>query len=158
VILSRFAPRFTALVTKPARRLWPAKAAASRPSFAGAGLHDRGDVAGSQARRGDPLIALVEHATEDRALSDAGGLEPGLQGRDRARDLAPRDGHLAADAFLVSLGAPNRDQEALGHVLNVGDVERDELGAAERAGEAEAAAPRGRAARAATFRSRPWRW
>jgi hypothetical protein len=77
--------------------------------LAGAGLDDCGDVAGTEPRSGDALIAPVEHTPEDGAFSDAGGLEPGLEGYDRAGNLAPRDGDLAALAFLVGFGASDRN-------------------------------------------------
>jgi hypothetical protein len=58
------------------------------PELDGAGLHDRCYIEGGQALIRDALRALVEDATEDRAFGNAGSLEPGLQGCDRAGDLA----------------------------------------------------------------------
>src|SRR5262249_50832533 len=47
------------------------------------------------------------------------------------------DRHLATDAFLIRLRSPQRDQYALGRLLEVVDVERDKLGASEGTREAE---------------------
>src|SRR6266446_560109 len=56
----------------------PAKGSGLEAKLAGAGLHDSGYVAGAEARRRNALIATVEHAAEDGAFGNAGGLEPGL--------------------------------------------------------------------------------
>ena len=113
----------------PLRGLMPAggeagKASGLEAKLPGGDLDDCGDVAGSETRCGDALIALVEHATEDRAFGDPGGLKPSLQGRDRTGNLASRDGHLAALALLIGLAAADRDQEAFGDVLYVGHSRR----------------------------------
>jgi hypothetical protein len=72
----------------------------------GALLDDGGDIAGREPPIGHALIAAVEDATEDRALGDAGGGEPGFHRLDRAGDLAAGDGNKAANAFLVGLRSP----------------------------------------------------
>jgi hypothetical protein len=51
--------------------------------------------------------------------------------------FAVRDGHLAAEALLIRLAAPDGHQRALGGPFDVGHVERHELRAAERASEAK---------------------
>ena len=65
-------------------------------------------------------------------------LQPGRQGADWAgvRVAAERDADLAAGALLVGLGARQRDDHALGDELDVLDVDADQLGAPEGAGEA----------------------
>jgi hypothetical protein len=107
------------------------------PELGGAGLDDGRDVAGGETSIRDPLRALVEDATEDSALCDPGSVQPRSQRRDRARDLTARDGHLATDAFLVRLRAPDCDQKAFRRLLNVFDVERHQFGAPEGTREAE---------------------
>ena len=87
----------------------------------GACLYDTGDVGRTETRRGNALIAPVEHATEDRALGDARGDEPRFQGRDWASNLAPWNSNFAAAALLVGLAATDRDQEPFGHILDVAD-------------------------------------
>jgi hypothetical protein len=107
------------------------------PELGGGGLDDGRDVARREAPIRDTLRVLVEDTPEDSALGDPGSLQPRSQRRDRACNLAAGDSHLAADAFLVRLRAPDCDQEAFGRLLEVIDVERHKLGAPEGTREAK---------------------
>jgi hypothetical protein len=113
------------------------KGCSLEPELGGGSFNDGRDIAGGEASTGDALRVLVEDTTEDNALGDPGGLEPRSQRRDRACNLAAGDSHLAADAFLIRLGAPDCDQEAFGCLLEVLDVERHKLGTAEGTREAK---------------------
>src|SRR5207248_19437 len=70
-------------------------------------------------------------------VRDPGQVEPGPEVAYRARGGvgAVWDADRPADAFLVRLGAPQRDDEAFVAFLEVGHVESDELAAAQGAGE-----------------------
>jgi hypothetical protein len=73
-------PRFTAVVTKPDRKLCPPNAPGSKPSLAAAALTTLATL------RGKPLIrhALnppIENAPKDSPLADADRLEPSLKRR-----------------------------------------------------------------------------
>src|SRR5262249_20225693 len=105
------------------------------PELGGGSLDDGRDIAGGETPIRDALRALVEDTTEDSALGDPGSVEPRSQRGDRARDLATRDRHHAAEAFLVGLGAANSYPQAFGRLFEVLDVERHNLGAAEGARE-----------------------
>src|SRR5262245_37130575 len=56
---------FTAVVTKPARRLWPAKAEASSPSLAARALTMRH----CERRSGDPTVGAADGAPRQRATA-----------------------------------------------------------------------------------------
>lgn len=75
---------------------------------------------------------------EDRAVRGSLG-QPGLQCTHRAarRIRIVGDPDPLVLALLVGLGAPQRDLDALRNEAQVGPVERDQLGAAQRPGPAE---------------------
>jgi hypothetical protein len=65
---------------------------------------------------------------ENRPFDDAGGGQPLLHRGDRAGDRAAADGDHRAGAFLVGLGPADGDAKTFRAFLEVGDVERDQLG------------------------------
>ena len=54
-----------------------------------------------------------------------------------ARYFAADDGNGGAVSFLVGLAAPDGYAQALGNLVDVGDVQGDQFGTPEGAGEAE---------------------
>jgi hypothetical protein len=104
----------------------------------GGALHHQGNGAIGEARSSDASMPI--DSAKNGALGNAGGLEPGTHGAHGA-DLGrgaegDRDG--APAALLVGLVAAERDGDPLGRgEEQIGDVERDEGGAANPAGPAE---------------------
>ena len=100
-------------------------------------LHDPGDRLGPQAGVED--VAVAVHRAQERPAGDARRVEPAPHRPDRARRLVLPVGDLdvAPGALLVDLGAAKVDEEPVGVVLEVLDVEADELAASEPAGVAE---------------------
>jgi hypothetical protein len=97
-------------------------------------LHDLGEAAIGEPRV--PQSLAPGDRPEHRSGSDAGSSDPGLECRHRVRDCPTREGDNGAPAFLISLAAADRDAEPLGHLFDVLDIEGDQLGATEGAGEA----------------------
>jgi hypothetical protein len=114
----------------------PGESGSVEPRRCGAAFYDAGD-----APTGEPAeqAAVAVDAAEDRPVGNTGVGEPGFDRTDRARRpaRAVRDGDNVALAALVSFRTPDRDRDAAAAESEVGDVEGDELGAAEGAGEAD---------------------
>ena len=89
-----------------------------------------------QGGAADP--AALPHRPEHRPRLDAGDGQPMLQRRHRAEPhAAVGNGDHLPRPFLVGLGFSNRHPQAIGHERQVGDRQRHQLRAAERAGEAQ---------------------
>ena len=84
-------------------------------------------------------VAVAIDGSEDWPTLDAALRKPVAQRAHRAgqRVRAERQANLAALGFLVGLRAAQLDDQAVGGEADIGDVERDELAAAEGAGEAD---------------------
>ena len=90
----------------------------------------------------DPAVrnaSLRGEGAEQRAGRDRSGVEVRAQRPNGAERLVgdERDGDVGAHAFLVRLRAPDRHEQAALREPQILDVERRELGAPSRAGEAE---------------------
>jgi hypothetical protein len=81
--------------------------------------------------------AALQHRAEHRPFGDRRGGEPGLQRLHGPEVGAARDGDLLAFARLVGLGAADQHAQPAGALGQVGDLQGEQFGAAERAGEAE---------------------
>jgi hypothetical protein len=80
---------------------------------------------------------VAVHAAQYGPFGDPCRAEPGSPGSDRAggRVGAVDDLDLAAPGFLVGLGPAEADEEALGDLVDIGDGDGGQLGAAHSAGE-----------------------
>jgi hypothetical protein len=109
MILNRPAPDLAADVMKPARRLWALNCSASSPMRLGVLLDDFRDRPGAQ--RLGKHVAMAIDGPEQRTLGDRCRLEPRHHGIDRLEPRACQDGDDLALAFLVGLGAADRDPQ-----------------------------------------------
>jgi hypothetical protein len=98
-------------------------------------LHDLGDAAIGEPRI--PQSLALGDWPEHRSGGDSRGSDPGLERRHWACDRPARQGDHSAMAFLIGFAAADRDAEPLGHLLDVLDIQGDQLGATEGAGEAD---------------------
>jgi hypothetical protein len=100
-------------------------------------LHDPGDRAIAEAPGQLPAVAV--HRADESRPRDRARREPGPDRAHRAgrRRRAERDADVAPLALLVRLRPADGDDQAVGRLPHVGDVEPDQLGAADGAGEAE---------------------
>jgi hypothetical protein len=97
---------------------------------------DRADIPIITERARADFAALV-HRAEHGPGADRCCAEPRLQRLDRAQMVAARDSDLLALARLVGLAAPDHDAQPVADLVQILDLERDQLGAPERAREAE---------------------
>ena len=97
-------------------------------------LHDVGNAAVGQPR------CLYATALGDRPkhgpLGDTGGFRPRLQSRHRAGDHAARNGNDVTVPLLFGLAAADGDGQPLCGFIDVLEVQRDQLRAAEGTGKA----------------------
>jgi hypothetical protein len=127
------APCSRALVTNPARSECPAKWI-----VAGGGsvpLHDLADRVIGQPFSADPIALPDGH--EHGPAGDLRSSQPGVERFDWLEPSAARDRDLLTLGLLVGLRFPNMHDKAVGVPLNVGELKRGELGAAQRGGEAD---------------------
>lgn len=110
----------------------------SSPGAGGGSLDEHIDRRRVHFPRSGPVAG--GHCPEDRALADARGREPRLEGGDGAAGghAGPgEDDELGLSAGLVGLGAGNRDDQAVGMLGDLVHGESGELGAAEGGDEAD---------------------
>ena len=136
LILRVDTPACTALVAKPARRLWPEKPVGSIFAAATRSL-TISDTASPDSRS----AAMRPCRSTGRKMGPTSIPETASQ-RSRARTgqwrVRPKGStHLAPRAFLVGLGAPERDDDPLPHALDVVAVEAHDFRAPEPAREAD---------------------
>jgi hypothetical protein len=74
--LSKFTPRFTAVVTRPDRSEWAPKLPGSSARRDAPGLHNIGDDTSREPLGTDALRSPIPHPTEQRALDNAGSVQP----------------------------------------------------------------------------------
>ena len=134
-------------VRAPRLRLWPPRAAASKSGRRGAPLDDAGDAARvdrvrptTGEGRGARAILAAGHPDppKHRPVRNAGGVLPATQRPHRAeRGRAVGDGDRDRFAGALALGAGQGEAEAALARLQVLDPNPGELGAAQRAREAD---------------------
>jgi hypothetical protein len=103
----------------------------------GAPFHDVCGNAGREPLRPNALSSLIPHAAKQRAFDNASGVQPCPQGRNWTGNITARNRDLATQRLLVRLTPADGDKQALGRLLQVLHIERDEFGASECAREAE---------------------
>jgi hypothetical protein len=135
LILRVETPAWTALVAKPARRLWPEKPVASMlvaPTL----LDDERDGLPRQPLTGD--VSMPVNRPEGRACFDPGDCKPALGRKDwTMASSTERDAHLTPRSFLVGLRAPLRGYEPQPGALDVIAIEGYDFRSPEPPGEAK---------------------
>ena len=136
LILSVETPACTALVAKPARRLWPEKPVGSMPAAATRSLTIERHGLARQPLGSDAAVPVDR--PEDGTGFDPGNGKPAVEGEDRAvAGPAEGDADLAPRPFLVGLRAPERDDQPLPDALDVVAIEPHDFRSPEPAGEAD---------------------
>ena len=132
------------MVSAPRLRLWPPRAAGSKPAAAARACTMRATVRGSIAAvptvggRGTPPRAAGPDAAEQRAVGDPGGVLPAAQRAHRAEfGGAERQGDGDALAVAVALGERQGEAQPAWSGFQVLQADRRQLGPAQRAGEAD---------------------
>ena len=136
LILSVETPACTALVAKPARRLWPEKPAGSMLGGGDALLEDERHGLTRKPLGGD--TAMPVDGPENGAGFDPGNRKPAVKREDGAvTGSAEGDADLTPRAFLIGLRAPERDDDPLPDALDVAAIEAHDFRPPEPAREAE---------------------
>ena len=129
-------PACTALVAKPARRLWPEKPAGSTPAAATRSFDNERHGLPGEPLGGDAAVPVDR--PEDGAGFDLRNGKPAVEGKHGAvPGPAEGDADLTPRPFLVSLRASEGDYEPLPNALDVVAVEAHNLGSPEPARETD---------------------
>jgi len=127
------------LRTEARAEAMPGEARGVHAGEARGALDDEGDGAAVVGERLENASVPVD-PPEDRAVGDAGGLEPGADGGDGAQ-LRVAAGERHADALAgagrVGFATADRDDQPVGGPLEVANLEAGQLGTPERAGVAQ---------------------
>ena len=97
-------------------------------------LHEISDGVAGQGSADD---AALRDRAEHRPLGDICRGKPVQDGSDGPQLASPRDGDLLPLPFLICLRAPDRNAESVRPLDQILNLQRDQLGTTERAGEAQ---------------------
>src|SRR5262249_55640419 len=113
----------------------PAKICCFQPRSAGIGFHELRNSSGTEAGRGN--FPCPRHGPEQGAIWHCPRFDPGTYRIDWTGGGSASNRDRGSEAFLVSFAFADGDAQSAVTRFDICDVEGNQLGAAEGAGEAE---------------------